>query len=65
LPNSRADEDLTGLRLIAKARGHVRDSANGCIIPATLKSNRPQRRKAMRDADPEAKVVTKVAPFLD
>jgi len=65
LPNSRADKNLTGLSLIAKARRDIRDGANSCVIPATLEPNRPERRESMSNADAEAKVVTKVAPSLD
>src|SRR5262249_45367766 len=64
LPNARADKDLTGLGFIAQAGGDVRDSANCRIIPPTLESNRSQGRKAMRDANAEAKVMAKIAPFL-
>ncbi|HMF21012.1 MAG TPA: hypothetical protein VKG24_02660 [Pseudolabrys sp.] len=60
-----ADQDLTGLGFVAKTGRDVRDSTNCRVIPATLESNRPERGKAMRDADPKAKVMAKVAPFLD
>src|SRR5262249_25697399 len=65
LPNSRADEDLTGLSFIAKSRGHVGYCSDRRVIPATLKSDGSKRCKSMRDADPKAKIVTEQAPFLD
>src|SRR6516225_1213963 len=65
LPNSRADEDLGGFGFIAKTRRNVRDGPDRCVIPATLKSNRSQRCKPMRDADPEAEVMAEVAPFFN
>src|SRR4029077_8553112 len=65
LPHSRADEDLTGLGFIAKPGRDIGHCPNRGIIEAAFKSDRAERRKAMRDADPEAKVVTKVAPFFD
>ena len=59
LPNSRTDEDLTGLGFIAEARRHIGHCPNRRVIPAALKTNCSQRGKAMRNADPEPKVVTK------
>ena len=63
LPNSRANEDLTGLGFIAKSRGDVGYCTDRRVIPAPLKSNGSKRCKAMGDADPEAEVMTEVAPF--
>ena len=65
LPHARADEDLTGLGFIAKAGGDIGHSANRCIIETALKPNRAECRKTMCYTDPEAKVVTKIAPFLN
>ena len=63
LQYARADEDLARLGFITKAGRDVGNRANGRVIPATLKADRPQCRKAMRDADPEAKPVTVLTPF--
>src|SRR5262249_26925920 len=64
LPNSWADEDLAGLGFIAKTRRNVRDGPDRCVIPATLKSNRPQRCKPMLDADPKTNDMAEQTPFL-
>src|SRR5262249_28964376 len=65
LPNARADQNLTGLGFIAKAGGDIGYCSDRGIVEATLKSNRAEGCKTMCYPDPEAKVVTKIAPFLD
>src|SRR5262249_9387069 len=65
LPNARADQDLTGLGFIAKSGGDIGYCSDCGIIETALKSNRAERRKTMCYADPEAKVVTKITPFLN
>jgi hypothetical protein len=48
--NSRADEDLSWLGLIAKTGGHVRHRTDG-IVEASFKTDGAERSKAVRNAD--------------
>src|SRR5262249_20094872 len=65
LPNARANENLSWLGFFAKPGGDIGYRSDRGIVVATLKSNRAQRRKTMCYADPEAKVMAKIAPFLN
>src|SRR6516165_11752977 len=65
LPDSWGNQNLTGLGFVAKARRDIGYYANRGVVSPPFKSDGPQRREAMRDADPKAKVVTKVAPFFN
>jgi hypothetical protein len=53
----RADEDLTGFGLIAKAGGDIGNGADSGIVEAALKADSAKRGKAMGDADAEADLV--------
>src|SRR5262249_54101940 len=64
-PNAGADQDLTGLGFIAKSGSDIGYCSDCGIVEAALKSNRAARRKRMCYSDPETKVVTKRAPFLN
>src|SRR4029077_13195303 len=59
------DKDLTGLGFVAKTGRDIRNRPDGSIVSPAFKSDSSQRSEAMRDANTEAKVVTKLAPFLD
>jgi hypothetical protein len=56
---------LTGLSFIAQSGGDIGYCSNRGIVEAALKSNRAERRKTVCYPDPEAKVVTEIAPFLN
>jgi hypothetical protein len=65
LANSRADEDLARYGFITKTRRDIGNRTNGSVIPATLRTDRSKRREPMSDANPKAKIVTRVAPPFD
>ena len=55
--HSRADEDLARFGFVAQPRGDVRNGADGGVVEAALEANRPERGKAVRNADAEPNVV--------
>jgi hypothetical protein len=59
---SRADEDLTRVGLIAKARGNIGYGPDSGIIEPPFKSNGAERGKPVRYADAEANVMPPPTP---
>src|SRR6185503_2507409 len=57
------DQDLPGIRLAAKPRGEVDDTADRRIIEAALEAECAERRVAARDADAQIEVVAVVEPL--
>jgi hypothetical protein len=58
----RTNQDLPGLRFIAKARGNIGYRPNGSIIEAALITNRAKRSEAVRNPDAEANLVPEPTP---
>src|SRR6185503_2354779 len=57
-----ADEDLPRLGGRTQAGGEVDDGAERRVLLAALQADPSERRVALRDADPEAEVVTLPRP---
>ena len=57
-----AHQDLTGAGGVAQARREVRDRADRGVVRAPLETDPTDRREALRDPDPELKVVTEPLP---
>ena len=55
--HSRTDEDLSGLCLVAKARGDIGYRPDGRVIEAPLEADCAERGKAVRYADAETNLV--------
>src|SRR6478735_4438703 len=55
-------QDLSSLRLAAKPRGDIGDTADARILPPPLEADSAERRVALRDADREIKVVAALVP---
>ena len=62
--NPRANQDLSGLRFIAKPRRDIGHCSNGGIIETPLIANGTERRKSVRDTDAKAKLMSQPTPFL-
>ena len=60
--HSRADEDLTWLGLIAKARGNIGHRPNSGIVETAFKPDSTERSEAVCYPDAEANVVAPSAP---
>ena len=60
--NSRADQDLSWLGLIAKTGGDIGHRADSGIVKPALEANRPERSKAVRNPDAEPNVVPQATP---
>ena len=57
-----ADEDLSWLGLIAKARGDIRNGADSGVVEPALEADGAKRSKPMRYADAEANLVHEPTP---
>jgi hypothetical protein len=62
--DTRADEDLTGLGLIAKPRCDIGYRSDGSIIETSFKPDGAKSGKAVRYADAEANVVSQPTPLI-
>src|SRR6185369_1253108 len=62
--HSRADEYLTRLGFVAKARRNIGYRADGCVIEPTLEADCAESGEAVRNTDAEANVVPEPMPLL-
>jgi hypothetical protein len=62
--HARANENLTGLGLVAKPRGDVRHRANGGVVEPSLEADGAERSETVRYADAEANLVPPATPRL-
>ena len=58
----RTNQDLPGLRFIAKARGNIGYRPDGGIVEASLIANRAERSESVRNPDAEANLVPEPTP---
>src|SRR5262249_15403838 len=62
--DTRADQDLPGLGLVAKPGRDIGYRSDGGVVEASLKTDGAERSKSVRDPDAEAYVVAKLTPLL-
>src|SRR5262245_44646975 len=62
--DTRTNQDLSWLGFVAKPRRDIGYCSDGGVIETSLKANRAERRKSVRDTHAKAKLMPQPTPFL-
>ena len=60
----RTNQDLPGLGFVAEPRCDIGYRSDGGVIETSLKANRTERRKAVRNTDTKTKLMSQPTPFV-